>query len=126
MAPAIQKGEWMRVLLIDDEKELVTTVSERMDIRGIDNDWATSGEGGLEHLAKRSYDWVVVDLKMPGLGGYETIRTIKSKWPETKVILLTGHNSSESQSEARGIGANHYLIKPVDIEDLLALIQEEE
>ena len=115
----------MRVLLIDDEKELVTTLSERMDIRGIDNDWATSGEGGLEHLAQRTYDWVVVDLKMPGLGGYETIRTIKSRWPATRVILLTGHNSSESQSEAQGIGANHYLIKPVDIEDLLALIQED-
>jgi DNA-binding response OmpR family regulator len=113
----------MRVLLIDDEKELVTTLSERLDLRGIDNDWATSGEDGLEHLEKGAYDWVVVDLKMPGLGGFGTIRTIKSRWPETRIILLTGHNSSDSQDEAKGLGADHYMLKPFDIDNLLALMQ---
>ena len=116
----------MRILLIDDEKELVTTLSERLDLRGIDNDWATCGEEGLEHFARKTYDWVVVDLKMPGLGGCETIRTIKTHWPETKIILLTGHNSRDSRNEAEGLGADHYLLKPVDIETILALMQQED
>lgn len=115
----------MRILLIDDEKELVTTLSERLDLRGIENDWATSGEEGLGYLDQQDYDWVVVDLKMPGLGGFETIRTIKSGWPRARIILLTGHSSGESLDEAKGGGADHYLIKPVDIEDLLILMQDE-
>ena len=56
----------MRVLLIDDEKELVSTLSERLELRGIDTDWATSGEEGLELVKQSQYDWVVIDLKMPG------------------------------------------------------------
>lgn len=113
----------MRVLLIDDEKELVTTLSERLDLRGIDNDWATSGEEGLKHVDSRRYDWVVVDLKMPGLGGFETIKAIRSRQPEAKIILLTGHTSSEDLDEVLGSGVDHYLLKPVEIGDLLALMQ---
>ncbi|MCF8033607.1 MAG: response regulator [Desulfarculaceae bacterium] len=113
----------MRVLLIDDEKELVTTLSERLDIRGIDNDWATSGESGLELAKQQPYDCVVVDLKMPGLGGLETIKAIKQEQPDTRVIILTGHSSGEDMDSAMDIGTYRYLVKPVDIEDLLDLMQ---
>ena len=114
----------MRVLLIDDEKELVTTLSERLDLRGIANDWATSGEAGLEFVKRQPYDCVVVDLKMPGLGGLETIKAIKLEQPDVKVILLTGHSSAEDVDQAMDIGTYSYLVKPVDFEDLLAMMQK--
>ncbi|RJX30538.1 MAG: response regulator [Desulfarculus sp.] len=114
----------MRVLLIDDEKELVSTLSERLDLRGIANDWATSGEQGLELLAAKNFDWVVVDLKMPGLGGVGTIQAIKRRQPQARVMLLTGHSAAEDLKQALEMGADRYLVKPVDIDDLLALMQQ--
>jgi DNA-binding response OmpR family regulator len=114
----------MRVLLIDDEKELVTTLSERLDLRGIDNDWALSGEAGLELIKRETYDWVVVDLKMPGLSGLETVKAIKQEQPTVHVIILTGHSSSEDLENAMDMGTDRYLVKPVDIEDLLAMMHK--
>jgi len=113
----------MRVLLIDDEKELVATLSERLDLRGVDNHWATSGENGLELVREHRYDWVVVDLKMPGLGGLETIEAIKRIQPQTRIILLTGHSAREDLDKALNLGADEYLVKPVEIDDLLGLMQ---
>lgn len=113
----------MRVLLIDDEKELVSTLSERLELRGIDSEWATSGEQGLAMVDHKPYDWVVVDLKMPGLGGFDAIKAIKRQRPGAKIILLTGHSASEDLDHALKLGADHYLVKPVDIDDLLALMQ---
>ncbi len=114
----------MRVLLIDDEKELVTTLSERLDLRGIANDWVTSGGAGLELVRKEPYDWVVVDLKMPGLSGFESIKAIKEIRPQARVILLTGHSAPEDLDHALELGADRYLVKPVDIDDLLSLMQK--
>lgn len=113
----------MKVLLIDDEKELVTTLSERMEIRDIDSEWATSGEQGLRMIQEQAYDWVVLDLKMPGLSGYEAIQAIKAARPEARIILLTGHSAPEDLDRALDMGADLYLVKPVDIDDLIALMQ---
>ncbi len=113
----------MRILLIDDEKELVTTLSERLDLRDITNDWATSGEQGLQRVRERNYDWVVIDLKMPGLSGLETIKAIKREQPLARIILLTGHSSGDELNEAIRLGADKYLVKPVDIDVLLAYMQ---
>lgn len=114
----------MRVLLIDDEKELVTTLSERLDLRDVDNDWAISVEQGMGYVRERNYDWVVVDLKMPGLGGLDAIKAIKREQPLARIILLTGHSSTEELNEALRLGADKYLVKPVDIDVLLAYMQE--
>lgn len=114
----------MRVLLIDDEKELVVTLSERLELRSIDNDWATSGEDGLALVRQNDYDWVVVDLKMPGLGGLDAIKAIKAVRPSARIILLTGHSAAEDLDYALKMGADHYLVKPVDIDVLLALMQK--
>lgn len=113
----------MKVLLIDDERELVSTLSERLSLRGIDNDWAVSGEKGLELVWRETYDWVVVDLKMPGLGGFDSIKAIKRARPQTNIILLTGHSNPEDRDHALELGADRYLVKPVDIDDLLGFMQ---
>ncbi len=114
----------MKVLLIDDEKELVATLAERLELRGVDNAWATSGEQGVKMALAEPYDWVVVDLKMPGLGGYEAIRKIKEGQPSSRIILLTGHSAREDLERALEMGADCYLVKPIDINDLLAKMQE--
>ncbi len=115
----------MRVLLIDDEEELVTTLSERLELRNIASDWATSGRQGLAMVREKEYDWVVVDLKMPGLSGYDAIKAIKAARPQARIILLTGHSAAEDLDRALELGADRYLVKPVDIDDLIGLMQEE-
>lgn len=113
----------MRVLLVDDEEELVSTLSERLDLRGITNDYATTGEQGLALLADNDYDWVVLDMKMPGLGGLATLRAIKRSRPDMRIIVITGHTSKEDHDAGLAAGADHYLLKPVDVDDLVALMQ---
>ena len=112
----------MRVLLIDDEKELVSTLSSRLALRNIDSDWATNGSDGLELVREHDYDWIVLDLKMPGLSGYEAIRAIRQIRPHTRIILLTGHSAREDLDRALELGADRYLVKPVDIRDLVDLL----
>ena len=115
----------MRVLLVDDEKELVSTISERLHLRGIENDWATTGEQCLSLFKERDYEWVVLDMKMPGLGGLATLEAIKGSRPETRIIVITGYASKENHDAGMAAGADHYLLKPVDVDDLLALMQPE-
>jgi two-component system OmpR family response regulator len=115
----------MRVLLIDDEKELVATLSERLDLRGVENDWVTSGDAGLKLISEKPYDCVVVDLKMPGLSGFDSIKAIKKMRPQTHVILLTGHSAAEDLDHALELGADHYMVKPVEFDDLLSLMQKD-
>lgn len=113
----------MKVLLVDDEEELVSTLAERLDMRGIESDWVVTGEEGLRLALERDYDWVVLDMKMPGLGGLETMQAIRRRRPETKIIVITGHSSERDRQAGLSAGASHYLLKPVDVEDLVACMQ---
>lgn len=113
----------MRVLLVDDEEELVSTLSERLELRGVANDWATTGEQGLALLSEREYDWVVLDMKMPGLGGLGALKAMRERWPGLRIVVVTGHTSKEDYDAGLAAGADHYLLKPVDVDELLALMQ---
>jgi len=115
----------MRVLLVDDEEELVSTISERLHLRDIENDWATTGEQCLALFSERDYDWVVLDMKMPGLGGLATLKAIKRSRPSTRIIVITGHTSKDDHDAGLAAGADHYLLKPVDVDALLALMKLE-
>ena len=109
----------LRVLLVDDEEEFVTTLSERLHLRGIEAQAATDGEGALALIEKDPPKVVVLDVLMPGLGGMEVLRRIKAKHPEIQVILLTGQGSSKDGIEGMCFGAFDYLVKPLDIEELI-------
>ena len=109
----------LRVLLVDDEEEFVTTLSERLHLRGIEAQAATDGEGALALIEKDPPKVVVLDVLMPGLGGMEVLRRIKAKHPEIQVILLTGQGSSKDGIEGMCLGAFDYLVKPLDIEELI-------
>jgi len=114
----------LRLMFVDDEEELVSALVERLELRGIDAIGVTSGDEALEHLREQPFDVVIVDVKMPGIGGLEVLRTISRRYADVKVILMTGHGSAEDSEIGRRLGAVAYLQKPVDLEDLLATIDQ--
>lgn len=108
-----------RVLLVDDEEELVTTLVERLEFRGIEAEAATSGHEALELLGRKSFQVAVIDLKMPGLSGLEVLEVIRRKYPEMKVLLTTGHGSTGEPDEAMPQDAFDILLKPFNIDALI-------
>ena len=113
-----------RVLLVDDEEEFVSALSERLMLRGIEVDSALNGEEALALMVEKVFEVVILDVMMPGLGGLEVLKQIKSTYPNTQVILLAGHGSTREGIEGMRLGAFDYLIKPVDIEEMLEKMKE--
>jgi DNA-binding response OmpR family regulator len=113
-----------RVLLVDDEEEFVSALSERLTLRGIEVESALNGEEALARLVDKEFEVVILDVMMPGLSGLEVLRQIRSSHPNTQVILLTGHGSTREGIEGMRLGAFDYLIKPVDLEEMLAKMKE--
>jgi DNA-binding response OmpR family regulator len=113
----------MRVLLVDDEEELVSAIAERLSYRGIEADWSTTGNRALELAADQAYDVAVLDVKMPNCSGFELKKRLEMIRPGMRYIFLTGHGSEEDfrvgQTEA-----SRYLIKPLDIEKLIEAMRE--
>jgi DNA-binding NtrC family response regulator len=117
-------SEPMTVLFVDDEPDFLQTLLKRMRKRDVNAAGVGSGEEALIHLVHYPADVVVLDVRMPGMGGIETLRAIKKKTPLTEVVMLTGHASLEVAREGMENGAFDYLMKPVDIDDLLYKIQD--
>ena len=117
-------SEPMTILFVDDEPDFLQTLLKRMRKRNVNASGVGSGEEALVHLAQSPVDVVVLDVRMPGMGGLETLRAIKKKTPLTEVVMLTGHASLEVAREGMENGAFDYLMKPVDIDDLLYKIQD--
>ncbi len=113
-----------KLMFVDDEDELISALVERLELRGIDAAGVTSGDEALERLREENFDVVVIDVKMPGIGGLEVLRTISRRYPDVKVILMTGHGSTEDSEIGRRLGAVAYLQKPVDLDDLLATVRQ--
>ncbi|MFO7750875.1 MAG: response regulator [Desulfobacteraceae bacterium] len=107
------------ILLIDDETEFISALAERLKIRGYQPQTADSGETGLTMIASARFDIVVLDLMMPGLSGLETLKQIRAMDSNLPVILLTGHGSTRDGLEGMRMGARDYLMKPLDINDLI-------
>jgi DNA-binding response OmpR family regulator len=116
--------EKIKILLVDDEKEFVETLSERIRMRDHDSKVALNGEEALKHIDDDLPDVVVLDLKMPGIDGMEVLRRIRKAYPNVQVIMLTGHGSDKDEKEARKLGAFEYLQKPVEIDTLMKKIKK--
>jgi len=108
-----------KVLLVDDEEELVMALAERLQLRGIKTSVAYSGEQALHMLHDEDPDVMLLDLKMPGMDGLEVLRRVKKARPPIQVVILTGHGSDQDAESARRLGAFGYLRKPVDINELV-------
>jgi len=107
------------VLLVDDEREFVQTLSERLQTRNLPSKVVYDGEQALSALETDPPEVMVLDLKMPGIDGIEVLRRAKRDQPKIEIIILTGHGSDREREIALELGAFAYLQKPVDI-DILA------
>lgn len=116
--------EFINVLLVDDEVEFLETLVKRLRKRNLTVNGVTSGEAALDALKSNSVDVVVLDVKMPGMSGLDTLREIKKEHESVEVIMLTGHASVEMAIEGMGLGAFDYLMKPTQIDDLVYKIQD--
>lgn len=115
----------IKVLLVDDEIPFIETMTKRLAKRQLDIVQAFSGQEALEKLGTDpSIEIVVLDIKMPGMDGFETLAEIKRKHPLLEVIVLTGHTTVESAIRGMRLGAFDYLMKPCEIEKLIAKVDE--
>jgi len=113
-----------RVLLVDDEEELVETLVERLDYRGFSSKYAVNGQTALQMLQQHKFDIVVIDLKLPGMSGEELLRTIRTAYSHLPVLMMTGHGSSTQGEHEKPEGVYDFLLKPVKISELVTKIQE--
>ena len=112
------------VLLVDDELEFLATLVKRLTKRGLNISTAKNGEDALKIIGGKVIDVVVLDVRMPGIGGIQTLREIKKKDPLMEVIMLTGHARLEVAIEGMELGAFDYLMKPTDIDELFYKLQD--
>ena len=108
-----------RVLVVDDEVDFLETMVNRLKKRNLDVVGVESGEKAIQLLDKQVFDVVILDVKMPGMDGVETLREMKRLRPLMEVIMLTGHASIESGIEGMKLGAFDYIMKPADLDDLI-------
>jgi DNA-binding NtrC family response regulator len=114
----------VRLLLVDDEARFVETLSKRLTARGFDVEGAFGGPQALEMLDARPFDVVLLDVWMPDMDGLEVLKTIRRLHPAVKVVLVSGNASINAAVEGIRLGATNYLLKPVDIDELLAKVEE--
>jgi len=111
-----------KVLLVDDETEFVSALAERLSLRGIDVEVAFNGEQALAFFMNKVPEVMVLDLKMPGIGGMEVLRRVMKSHPEVQVIILTGHGSDKDEEQALHLGAYSFLKKPAEFDVLFRAI----
>ncbi len=107
-----------KIMLVDDEKDFVEMLSLRLKENGESVIAAYNGRECLDTLKKTPVDVVILDVKMPGMDGIETLKKIKNQYPLVEVIMLTGHGTIQSAVEGMKLGAFDFLLKPADFEEL--------
>jgi two-component system OmpR family response regulator len=112
------------VLLVDDEEDFLTLLAERLGSRQIDVRKVSTGAEALAELSQRFADLVLLDARMPGMDGLETLQRIKRDHPDVQVVMLTGFVDSSLAIHAHQLGADDYLTKPVNMPELLDKIDE--
>jgi DNA-binding NtrC family response regulator len=115
--------EPIKILLVDDEGDFVEMLSLRLEAVGEEVTPAHSGAECLQVLEQRDVDVVILDVKMPGMDGIETLQEIKRRFPLVEVILMTGHGTVESAIEGQALGAFDYLLKPADFNELMEKLE---
>lgn len=104
-----------KILLVDDEKEFVLTLSERLQIRDMGTAVVFDGKSALDLVHTDAPEVMIIDLKMPVIDGIDILKQVKQTKPEIEVIVLTGHGSEQDKKKCMGLGAFAYMQKPVDI-----------
>jgi DNA-binding NtrC family response regulator len=111
------------ILIVDDEQDFVEMLAASLQEIKENVAWAYSGQECLEVLEKNNTDVVILDIKMPGMDGIETLKEIKKRFPLVEVIMLTGHGSIETAVEGMKLGAFDYLLKPAEFDELVKKVE---
>lgn len=112
-----------RILVVDDEDALRTVLSNELTSEGYDVNTASNGDEAISTIQKKLFDLVLLDIKMPGLTGFEVLKFVKEKHPKTKVVMLTGFADLKNAIESKKLGAEDFVSKPYDLVDLLTTIE---
>lgn len=112
-------SEMPSVLIVDDEDSFRSVLTRRLVARGIQAESASSGEAALELLKTRHVDVVILDMKMPGMGGVDVLRKMRELECKAEVIILSGHVLMDTAVEIMDFGVNDYLLKPCNIDELM-------
>jgi DNA-binding NtrC family response regulator len=120
-----KKMKKLKVLLVDDEQEFADSLSERLELRDVKARIALDGEQALEAMKEDEADVMVLDLRMPGIDGIEVLRRVKKDHPNVSVVIVTGHGTEKDEEEALQLGADAYLKKPVDVDQLMGALHQE-
>ena len=114
----------VKVLLVDDEKDFLNIMAERMRARGIEVSTATSAEQALQMVQKESYDAVIMDFLMPEMDGFKALKLFKETRPDLEIILLTANVRDEECIAAKKLGAMDVIEKPADLNLLTQRVEE--
>lgn len=117
-----EKSKPIRLLLVDDEEDLITFLAHRLTKRGLDVSTAMCGKDAIKVATEKKFDVAVLDLKMPDMDGIEVMENIKRMQPFTEILMLTGHGSHDSAWEAGRLCAFRYILKPYDFDELYELV----
>jgi len=113
-----------KVLIVDDEKDFLDIMAERMGARGVEVSTTTSAENALKMVRKETYDVVIMDLMMPEMDGFKALKLFKETRPDLPIILLTANVPEEKCIEAIKLGAMDVIEKPADLNLLTQKIEE--
>lgn len=109
----------LRILLVDDEEELVTTMAERLEFRGLEAVAVLNGHDALDRLARERFDAAVIDLKMPGMDGLSLRAAIRDRYPDMVILMATGHGRDGTESGTTAPDDDEILLKPFDLDTLI-------
>jgi DNA-binding NtrC family response regulator len=121
-APIMEKDK-INLLIVDDEDQFLESISKSLEVRDFNVVAVNRGEKAIEAARTTSIDVALVDLKMPGINGEETLKTLKSEHKWMEVVIITGHGTIDSAVECTRSGAYSYLQKPCDLDQLLEALK---
>ena len=116
--------EKIKILLVDDEPDVTRILSKRLGRRGYECQAAANGQEAVDAMAQFAFGLIIMDVKMPVMDGMSALQIIHARWPKTQIILLSGHADMQLAVQAMSEGAFGYLMKPVDIDELLFKIED--
>jgi len=114
----------MKILIVDDEVNLLQSLGDVLRSKGFMVDTARNGLEALDRLKERFFDLIIADLKMPRMGGMELLKVLRERYPQTAVVILTGYGTVKNAVDAIKRGAYDYLVKPFVPDEILLIIQK--
>ncbi len=111
-------------MIVDDNPHMTSLLAETLEFFDCKGIAATDGEEALRKLKEDSFDMVITDLRMPRMGGMDLLRTIKDKFPDLPVVVITGFGTDSSKSDALSAHADDFLAKPFKVDEIQKLLQK--